>query len=59
MSNSKESEMKNMGIFMNIFKRAAALVLLVSATGCRGYLNVQPQGGGHPRDGRGIRRYHP
>ena len=25
MSNSKESEMKNMGIFMNIFKRAAAL----------------------------------
>ena len=27
MSNSKESEMKNMGIFMNIFKRAAALAL--------------------------------
>ena len=44
MSNSKESEMKNMGIFMNIFKRAAALALLVSAAGCRGYLNVQPQG---------------
>ena len=31
MSNSKESEMKNMGIFMNIFKRAAALAILVSA----------------------------
>ena len=44
MSNSKESEMKNMGIFMNIFKRAAALAILVSAAGCRGYLNVQPQG---------------
>ena len=29
---------------MNIFKRAAALALLVSAAGCRGYLNVQPQG---------------
>lgn len=58
MSNSKESEMKNIGIFMNIFKRASALAILVSAAGCRGYLNVQPQGRSS-RDGRGIRRDHP
>ena len=33
-----------MEIFKNIFKCAAALTIAMSATGCKGYLSVQPQG---------------
>lgn len=43
MSNSNMTEMKDTGIFSNMLRLAIGASLLMAA-GCKGYLNVKPQG---------------